>query len=709
MRKIISLKSYSFSVMFLLALVATGFFIAFKPVSAANGDIIITVQNELGASVLGTSFTLSCTGGTDLSITDGGAGDSDSTNNGTINVLAASVDDEASNCANGEAFTADIIVLNGYVTENTSLTTYTTGAQNTATTTLDFSHKFITKDELNNNLTLTSATAGSGNTPCTISTNNVYCPILVAGDDTLSSGMIGTKDGYVTTVASDVPLASNRAANTDPQAVTTMTGTNGLKFGHKVLVVDELGSALAPNSATSAAGGSTLCTANGTNVYCPILLADDNTLSNGFIINKSGYVTTSAAAVPLAGSRTVGSDPQQVVTMTTSNGLKFGHKAIVVDELGNNLTPTSATAGSAATNCTIVTNNVYCAVPTNEDDTSSDGFVIGRDGYVTTSAAAVPLAGDRTTGTSAQQVTTLSTTNGLNYAVKITATKSAGGGALSGATVVAGNGYTTSCAESGSTGIYFCAVPLADTEVSARVVKTDFITGFSTYTDRTGATDAQSTVAMSLEAGAVSSGGGGGGGVSGGASGFATTNTTNSNTSTSNQTPPAEATPDQPIPKPKDIITRIDEEKDLIFSQANSESYFVTIGTETTIKLGSGERAAAVSSFKEAYGAGPKTAAEWKDVLNIANGRWPITVNKSVEARAYINFRAAYGRNADMKNSTDVNALKMMGYGVRSTKARDLKAEASAIVKFRTTFGMAPTTARHWNIVRAFAYSGLTK
>ncbi len=80
-------------------------------------------------------------------------------------------------------------------------------------------------------------------------------------------------------------------------------------------------------------------------------------------------------------------------------------------------------------------------------------------------------------------------------------------------------------------------------------------------------------------------------------------------------------------------------------------------------------------------------------------------MNRTVEARAYLNFRAVYGRNADMKNSTDVNALKMMGYGTRSTKPRDLTIERIAITRFKTVFGFNPITARHWNIIRAIAYS----
>ncbi|MCX6792459.1 MAG: hypothetical protein NTY12_00350, partial [Candidatus Falkowbacteria bacterium] len=158
-----------------------------------------------------------------------------------------------------------------------------------------------------------------------------------------------------------------------------------------------------------------------------------------------------------------------------------------------------------------------------------------------------------------------------------------------------------------------------------------------------------------------------------------------------------------------DIVSKIINEKTEIFNQANPETYFINNGTDSTLKLGSGERAAAISSYKEAYGIAPKTAANWIDVLNIANGRWPITVIKTVEARAYTNFKLVYGRNADMKNSTDVNALKMMGYGVRSTAARNLSAEKNAAQTFIKTFGFSPSIARHWNVIRAIAYSGLIK
>ncbi len=158
-----------------------------------------------------------------------------------------------------------------------------------------------------------------------------------------------------------------------------------------------------------------------------------------------------------------------------------------------------------------------------------------------------------------------------------------------------------------------------------------------------------------------------------------------------------------------DIVSIIKQESGLIFNQQNPRSYFINTGTQSTLKLGSGERKAALDSFEQAFNKQPATLADWVDVLNIANGRWPLTIIRSVESRAYLNFKLVYGRNANMKNSGDVNALKMMGYGIRSTQARDLKKESQAIKRFISIFNFGPTIARHWNIIRAIAYSGINK
>ena len=778
-----------------------GFFVIFTisrtdRAQAAAGDIVIVVNDELGTSLTGAtvSATVACTGGADFTAIDGGANDDDSAVNGVIVFAAANIGDgTTAECDNGEVFTKDLVAKDGYVTEDTSLTTYSTAAQNDATTTLDFSHKIIVKDELNTDLTPNSATAGGSSASCTVVLNNVYCPVVLADDDVVSIGFNVVKPGYVT---ANVNLASNRTAATDPQALVTMDATNGLDFSHKVVIKDELNTALTPDSV--AAGASLVgCTISANSAYCPVLIADDTDTSKGFVIVKDGYVTSSASSVQLAGDRTTNSSQQMVTTMTATNGLDFSHKFIVVDELGTSLTVTSATAGSASVACTISGGSAYCPVLLAQDNTLTNGLVAVKDGYVTTTAADVPLASNRTAGTDAQGVTTMTTANGLDfsyiitgitsevfatdltatatsvrvgddtglstctfdtdtwycpvvlansdgtmvarvyqdgyvqkdtyalttgttrllnttaqktdtiagiqYAVKATATVNASGSVVSGATVTAGDSLAVSCTENGTTGIYYCAIPLADTEVVISVVKSGYNNGSNTFADRTTGTDTQVVVPVIMYL--TSSGSGNTGqGSSGGSTGYAT-----------NPVIPAPvvenpATPTNAPETPKtDIVSIINQERDIVISQTNPENFFINTGTSTTSKLGSGERGAAISSYKEAYGIAPKSSANWVDVLNIANGRWPLTVNKAVEARAYTNFKLVYSRVADMKNSTDVNALKMMGYGVRSTKARDLSAERSAIVKFKATFGFGPSNARHWNIVRAIAYSGVIK
>ncbi|MCX6795108.1 MAG: chitobiase/beta-hexosaminidase C-terminal domain-containing protein [Candidatus Falkowbacteria bacterium] len=115
---------------------------------------------------------------------------------------------------------------------------------------------------------------------------------------------------------------------------------------------------------------------------------------------------------------------------------------------------------------------------------------------------------------------------------------------------------------------------------------------------------------------------------------------------------------------------------------------FIIYGTLTTHILGAGERAAVINSYYQAYGRLPNSVAEWSDVLKIANGRWPSERNAATEARAKVEFKKVYVRDAVMTNNIDENAIRV------------------AIVTFRWVYGHNPVTALAWNIVRAIAYSG---
>jgi disulfide oxidoreductase YuzD len=408
---------------------------------ADNGGIDINVKQELGSNLASANVQIQCAGGTwtAFGVTDA---------SGNISVLQAALPAGA-NCDTNDEQIDIQVAKDGYVSYQSLAVTgnYQTGSQNTYNITgVQFAHKFIVVDELGTALTPTSATAGANNTACTVSTNNLYCPVPLADDDVLTDGAIIIKDGYVTTTDSNVPLAGDRTAATDAQQVTTMTTTNGLDFSHRVTVKNELNSALTPTTVTAGANN-TACTISTNNVYCPVPLADDDTLTDGFVIIKDGYVTTTAANVPLTGDRTVGTDPQNLAVMDATNGLDFSHKFIVVNELGSALTPDSATAGASSVACTISTNNVYCPIVLADDNTLTNGAVIIKDGYVTTTAANVPLAGNRTAGTNAQQLTTMTSTNGLDFAAKATVYLYGTTTVISGATVTAGNSAAISCRE----------------------------------------------------------------------------------------------------------------------------------------------------------------------------------------------------------------------------------------------------------------------
>ncbi len=563
----------------------------------AFGDIIITVEDELGNPVSGAVFTFNCDG-TDHAVTDGEMGDDDGTPNGTIHVLAATVSGGTSGCVNFDAFTTDTVEIDGYVTEDTTLEDYfalPTESWNTATTTLDFGHKALIVDELGNPLEVDSATAGEGAAAtCVVVEDELYCAIPLAAD-LEGYGFSLYKEGYVQKPGDETPQASVRTDHTDPQVVTTMDVENGMKFAYKLTsITSEVLGADLTSSATAVsvgdASGLNACTASAGDWYCPVVVAN----SNGDLVARvvhDGYVETST---------------YQLVTGTTR---------------------------------------------VNEWDA---------------------------------QVTDTVTT--VEYAVKATITGA--GSPLSSATVKAGSGFSTTCAQDGVTGEYYCALPLADTTPTVQAVAAGYRAGTADFTDRTAHTNAQVEVLIDL----ASSGGGGGGGSNGAIT-----------------TTPAPTAPPTTPQSGRSLDERIRDEANALAASAAAIDLFVTNGTETTLGLGAGERKAALASYREAYGHDPKTAADWTDVLLIANGKWPLTVNKATEARAYINFRAVYGRDANMKNSGDVNALKMMGYGVMYTGERNLGSERLAINLFTSVFGFSPTTTRHWNIVRAMAYSGLTR
>jgi len=132
---------------------------------------------------------------------------------------------------------------------------------------------------------------------------------------------------------------------------------------------------------------------------------------------------------------------------------------------------------------------------------------------------------------------------------------------------------------------------------------------------------------------------------------------------------------------------------------------FVTYGTPQTLKLGDGERAGVVNSFKEAFGKLPSTSVDWSDVLKIAAGRWPSQTSAVKEADAEKTFKKIYHRASVRTNPNDDAAVVVMAYGLRPGQ-RNLQSEKAAIITFKKVFGKSPVTASDWDAVRATAYSG---
>lgn len=132
---------------------------------------------------------------------------------------------------------------------------------------------------------------------------------------------------------------------------------------------------------------------------------------------------------------------------------------------------------------------------------------------------------------------------------------------------------------------------------------------------------------------------------------------------------------------------------------------FIADGTETTQHLGAGQRAAAINSYKAAFGTYPDKAAAWEDLIKIANGRFPSKTNKTIEQRAERSFQSIYKRAPNRKNQNDDAAVVVMAYGLQQP-ARNLKSEATAQQTYQRIFKRAPKGAFAWQAVWSIAYSG---
>jgi len=156
------------------------------------------------------------------------------------------------------------------------------------------------------------------------------------------------------------------------------------------------------------------------------------------------------------------------------------------------------------------------------------------------------------------------------------------------------------------------------------------------------------------------------------------------------------------------LIGNIQTVSTAILSSINT---FIAYGVdENTKKLGAGERAAVMHSFKSAFGKLPEREDEFEDVIKIANGRWPSLRSEAVEQSARRAFRFIYQRDADMNDPHDNAAVTVMAYGLRQrAENRNLESEQAGIAIFRKLYGRLPSSTEDWNIMQAITYSGAAR
>ncbi len=147
---------------------------------------------------------------------------------------------------------------------------------------------------------------------------------------------------------------------------------------------------------------------------------------------------------------------------------------------------------------------------------------------------------------------------------------------------------------------------------------------------------------------------------------------------------------------------------DLTVNDIYAINNFIVYGTITTRKLGAGERAGVVNSYKKAFNKLPITKEEWKDCISIGNGRWPGETNLNAEKIAKDEFKTIYLRDADMNNANDNAAVTVIAYGLRPDD-RNTNSEKAGINIFKGIYKYNPVSALDWDIVRAISYSGAVR
>ena len=474
---------------FIFVLFVFSFTLSTNKVNAAAGDIQVTVTQEAdGAALSGATVLVRCTGGAYTALTGS------PTTNGSGIVSAAP--QGGSSCAGGD--TVDIqVAKDGYVTNtSTGAGTYVALSDpNTYTVSgVQFGFKVTgITDELSSSITSATVLTGDAyGTTCSLISGAWYCAVPLANTGIVVSV---AKSGYVTNTATS--FASDRTLADDAQRGIVVAG---IQYAQKVTITRESSGALTGATVTAGSSHNPCLESGSTGIYyCPVPSDQDGGV-NDISITKTGYVTNTTYGTS---NRAAADSVQGTVAAT---GILFQLKVIVTDQLGTALVPTSPTFNSVAPTLTS-SNTLYWAV------NGDHALVLNKDGYVnnaTTNAGYSSV----TTAASGQVVITLdsgsacataisasTSCKGLVFGLKVTVTERNSGSIITGAAVSAGDSYGTSCVESGSTGVYYCAIPLANTGTIVKAINSGHSNEYENYVDRTVATDAQSLVAVQLGTG----------------------------------------------------------------------------------------------------------------------------------------------------------------------------------------------------------------
>lgn len=293
-------------------------------------------------------------------------------------------------------------------------------------------------------------------------------------------------------------------------STTLKSSAASLEYTHKINVLDESGAAVTPDSVyanvTFPKAETVVCAISGTSAYCPLTtLQDDSTTS--VTATKSGYDTATSSLSADRSSHTSGQVTTSVTlkeTASSSTSSTTGSRSTAYvsvnagDENGGVFKYLSQSSfvvtGGIDNNIYGFTNNNdgnYYLVLASDQVDNNYNITVKNNGYVSATLTTGDLVTDSTTGLDA---------SAMKFAYKVQVSDASGGAYISDATVNAGDSLNVSCEYIGGAD-YGCAVPVEDTNLSARAVSSGYLVNYGTFSsDRVVGTDGQITMTIRLAA-----------------------------------------------------------------------------------------------------------------------------------------------------------------------------------------------------------------